>query len=46
MFGDQVSVAAQAIAGPFYLHDDGVVQKPVQKGGCNDGVAKDLVCFL
>ena len=33
---------AQAVAGALDLDDDGVVEQPVEEGGCDDGVAEDL----
>ncbi len=42
MLGDEVRVAAQPVAGTLDLDDDGVVKKPIQEGGCDDGIAEDL----
>lgn len=42
MFRHQISVAAQAVAGTLDLHDDRVVQQPIQQRGGDDGIAEDL----
>ena len=42
MLRHEFGVLAQAIARAFDLHDDGVVQQPVQKGRGDDGVAEHL----
>jgi hypothetical protein len=36
----QVGVLAQPVAGAFDLHDDGMVQQPVEQRGGDDGVAE------
>ena len=36
---------AQAVAGALDLDDDGMVQKPVQQGGGDDGIAENLAPF-
>ena len=36
----EIGVLPQAVAGAFDLHDDGVVQQPVEQGGGDHGVAK------
>ena len=36
----EIGVLAQAVAGAFDLHDDSVVQQPVEQGGGDDGVAE------
>ena len=41
-FGQEVGVLAQPIARAFDLDDDGVVKKPVEEGGGDDGIAEDL----
>jgi len=38
----EIGVLSQAVAGAFDLHDDGVVQQPVEQGGGDDGLAKHL----
>ena len=38
----EIGVLSQAVAGALDLHDDGVVQQPVEQGGGNDGVAEHL----
>ena len=38
---DQVGVGAQAIAGALDLDDDGVLQKRIEQGGGDDGIAED-----
>lgn len=45
VLGDEIGVGAQAVAGPFDLHDDGVMEQPVQQGGGDDGIAEDLAPF-
>ena len=42
IFGDQVGVLAQAVAGALDLNDDGVVQEPVEQCGGDDGMAEEL----
>ena len=32
----------QTIAGSFDLNDDSVVKQPIEKRGCDNGLAKDL----
>jgi len=34
---------AQAVAGALDLHDDGMVEEPVQQRGGDDGIAEHLV---
>jgi hypothetical protein len=41
----EVGVLAQTIARALDLDDDGVVKKPVQQGGGDDGVAKNFAPF-
>lgn len=41
VLGHQVSVAAQAVAGTLDLHDDRVVQQPIQQRGGDDRIAED-----
>ena len=36
---------AQSVAGTFDLNDDGVVQKSVQQGRCDDRIAENLPPF-
>ena len=36
---------AQAIAGALDMHDDGVVKQPVQQGGGDHGIAKNIAPF-
>ena len=45
VLGDEFGVLAEAIAGAFDLDDDGVVKKPIQQRGCDDGVSKDFPPF-
>jgi hypothetical protein len=45
VLGDEISVGAQAVAGPFGLHDDGVMEKPVEQRRGDDEVAEDLAPF-
>ena len=42
---DEVDVAPQAVACSFDVHDDGMVQQPVQQGGGDHGVAEHLAPF-
>lgn len=42
VFRHQVGVSAQAVAGALDLHDDRVVQQPIQQRGGDDGIAEDL----
>ena len=39
----EIGVLPQAVAGAFDLHDDGVVQKPVQQGCGDHGIAKGVM---
>ncbi len=45
VFGDQVCVAAQAVARAFDLNDDSVVKPPVEKRGGDNGVPKYIASF-
>src|SRR5829696_5553964 len=45
VLGHEIGVLPEAIAGPLDLDDDGVVKKPVQEGGCDHGVTKNLAPF-
>ena len=36
----EIGVLPQAVAGAFDLHDDGVVQQPVEQGGGDDGITE------
>ena len=36
----QVGVLAHAVAGAFDVHDDSVVQQPVEQGGGDHGIAE------
>jgi hypothetical protein len=38
----QIGVLSQAIAGPLDLYDDGVVEEPIEKGSCDNGIAEHL----
>ena len=35
----------QPVTRAFDLDDDGVVQQPVEQGGCDDGITEDLAPF-
>ena len=41
----KVGVGAEAVACPFDLNDDGVVQEPIEQRGGDDGIAEDLAPF-
>ena len=41
----EIGVLPQAVAGAFDLHDDGVVQQPVEQGGGDNGIAEHLAPF-
>ncbi len=45
VLGDEVGVRAQAVAGSLDLHDDGVVEQPVEQRSGDDRVSKDLPPF-
>jgi hypothetical protein len=40
VFGHELGVLAQAIAGALDLHDHGMVKQPVQQGHGNDRLAE------
>ncbi len=42
MLGYEIGVPAQAVARPLDLHDQGMVQQPVQQGRGHDGIAEHL----
>ena len=42
MLWHEIGGLSQAVAGAFDLHDDGVVQQPVEQGGGDDGITKHL----
>ena len=43
--GQEVGVLAQPIAGALDLDDDGVMKKPVEECGGDDGIAEDVAPF-
>ena len=45
MLGHEFGVLAEAIAGALDLHDDGVVEQPVEQRGGDDGIAEDVAPF-
>ena len=45
VFGDEVGVFAQPVAGAFDVDDDGVVEQSVEQGGGDDGIAEQLAPF-
>ena len=45
VLGHEVSVLAEAITGALDLHDDGMVQKTIQQGSCDDGIPKNFAPF-
>ena len=45
MFRHELGVLTQAVARPLDLHDDGVMEQPVQQGGGDDGIAEDIAPF-
>ena len=45
MFRDQIGMRPQAVAGPFDLYDDSVMQQPIQKCGRDHGIPEDLAPF-
>ncbi len=45
MFRDQIGMRPQAVAGPFDLDDDSVMQQPIQKCGRDHGIPEDLAPF-
>jgi hypothetical protein len=40
VFGHQIGMLPQAIAGAFDLDDHGMVQQPIEQCGGDDGIAK------
>ena len=42
VFGDEIAVLAKPVARPFDLDDHGMVEKPVQQRGGDDGIAEDF----
>ena len=45
VFRDQIGMRPQAVAGPFDLDDDSVMQQPIQKCGRDHGIPEDLAPF-
>ena len=45
VLGDEISMLAQTVAGALDLHDDGMVQQPVQQRGGDDGIPEDFSPF-
>src|SRR5215831_9256812 len=41
----KICMLAQPVAGPFDLDDDSVVKQPIEQGGGDHGIAKDLTPF-
>ena len=44
-FRDEVRVLPQPLAGTFDMHDDGMMEEPVQQRGGDDGIPKNLAPF-
>ena len=45
MLWTEIRMTAESVAGALDMHDDSVVQEPVQKGRCEDWIAEDLAPF-
>ncbi len=45
VFGHELGVLAEAVAGSLNLHHDGMVEQPVEEGGGDDGIAEHLTPF-
>ena len=42
VFGHELGVLQQTVAGAFDLHDDVMMEQAVQQRGCDDGIAEHI----
>jgi hypothetical protein len=45
VLGDEIGVGAQSVAGALELHDDGMVQKPIEERRGDNRIPEDVAPF-